>query len=400
MKKVLLLGGTYNQVHSIITSKKLGHYTITCDNNPNNPGHEFADEYYQISALDKDGVLELAKKLKIDGIVCYAADTPLVTAAYVAEKMGIPGLPLKYVEILTHKDLFRKFLKDNGFNTPKAKGYYSSEINQAINDWDLFKKPIMVKPVDASGSKGVCKIEKKEDLENTIKYSLSFSRNNRFIIEEYVEKNGYQINGDGFSINGKLVFRCFSNEHFNINNGNTLVPIGTSVPYDKPKIYHDKIHNEIQKLISCTEIMTAAYNFDMRLDNQDNIFLMEVTPRSAGSMYPQVVEYATGINLAEYTIKAALNEDCSNIKMVEPKGFWAWASINSKKSGILKNINILNELEKNIVEKHIFVQLNTQIEECVNSNGTLGIMILKFDSVDEMFFKMNNIDKYVNIVLD
>ncbi|MDA0027790.1 hypothetical protein OFR39_14345 [Brachyspira hyodysenteriae] len=69
MKKVLLLGGTHFQINSIKACKRLGHYTITCDYNPNNPGHKFADEYHEVSALDKVAILKLAKELKIDGIV-------------------------------------------------------------------------------------------------------------------------------------------------------------------------------------------------------------------------------------------------------------------------------------------------------------------------------------------
>ena len=108
MKKVLLLGGSHFQVPSVKCAKRLGYYTITCDYLPDNPGHKYADEYYNVSTTDKEAVLKLAKDLQIDGIVCYASDPAAPTAAYVAEQMGLPGQPYKSVEILANKDLFRK----------------------------------------------------------------------------------------------------------------------------------------------------------------------------------------------------------------------------------------------------------------------------------------------------
>ena len=250
MKKILLLGGTHFQINSIKACKRLGHYAITCDYNPNNPGHKLADEYYEVSTLDKEAVVKLAKKLKIDGIVCYAADTAAVTAAYVAEKMGLPGQPLKSVEILTNKDLFRKFLLENGFNCPKAKGYSISNIDEAVRDWVNVKNNIIVKPVDAESSRGVSEVENKECLEEKIKYALSFSRNNRFIIEEYIDLP--QLDGDVFSINGKLKFVCMGYQYFY-----KYSVLGEAFYTD---IQKDKIQKDVQKIIKGSVRINSSIN--------------------------------------------------------------------------------------------------------------------------------------------
>ena len=117
----------------------MGFYTVTCDYLPENPGHKFADEYYNVSTTDKEAVLSLAKKLQIDGIVAYASDPAAPTAAYVAEKMGLPGNPYESVKILTEKDLFRDFLHNHGLNCPKAHGYTSCE--EAAKDIEQFQFP-------------------------------------------------------------------------------------------------------------------------------------------------------------------------------------------------------------------------------------------------------------------
>jgi len=398
MKKILMLGGSYFQVPSIKTAVEMGFHTITCDYHPDNPGHKFAHEYYNVSTTDKNAVLELAKKLKVDGIVCYASDPASPTAAYVCEKLGLPTNPYKSVDILTNKDKFRKFLKDNGFKTPKAKGY--SEISDAVEDISTFSLPVIIKPVDSSGSKGVTKLNDILKLKEQIEYALSFSRAKRFIIEEFVEKDGYQIAGDGFSVNGKLVFRCFANEHFDADSNNPFVPIGESFPYIKPKEIHEKIHNETQRLLTLLGMKTGAYNFDVRLDKGGNVVLMEIGPRNGGNLIPQVTKYATGVDMVEYTIKAAMGIDCSDLRFVEPSGFYSCYMIHSNNAGILKEIWIDDIFKKNnLLEFDMFFKSGDKIEAFTGSNGTLGTMILKFSSEQEMIEKMDNMRNWVRVII-
>lgn len=397
--KILLLGGSHFQVPSVKKAKELGYYTITCDYLPQNPGHKYADEYYNVSTTDKEAVWALAKKLKIDGIVAYASDPAAPTAAYVAQELGLCGQPYESVEILSNKDKFRKFLADNNFNVPKASGY--SILDEAKKEFHTYKMPVMVKPIDSSGSKGVTKVSSIQELDSAVKYALKFSKAKRFIIEEYVKKDGYQIAGDGFSVDGKLVFRCFANEHFNLKTGNPFVPIGESWPYNMPKKIHDKIHKETQKLLDLLKMKTGAYNFDVRIDKNENVILMELAPRNGGNLIAQVIQYATGVDMVEWTIKAAMGEDCSHLQMVEPKGFWSCFMVHSKQSGILKEVQIVDDFRKNnIVEFNMLFKKGDKIDSFNGSNGTLGTMILRFASLDEMLNKMDNMDNYVKVIIE
>ena len=396
MKKVLMLGGSNFQVPSIKTAKKMGYYVITCDNLANNPGHKFADEYYNISTTDKEAVLNLANEIDVDGIVCYASDPSATTAAFVSEKMGFPTSPYKSVEILSNKDMFREFLRNNGFFVPRAKGYNS--INEAKKDFNYYKMPVMVKPVDSSGSKGVTKIHKLVELEISVKRALQFSRVKRFIIEEYIDKFGYQIAGDGFSVKGKLVFHCFAHEHFDSNGKYPFVPVGESWPYVMSENVQIKIHNEIQRLLSLLNMKNSAYNFDIRIDSQENVYLMEIGPRNGGNLIPQVTKYATGVDMVKYTIKSALGEDCTDLEMNSTDGFWSCYMVHSERPGILKEVCINDEFRKNnIVEFELFYNVGDKISAFTGSNGTIGTMILKFESLDEMLQKMDNMTEYVNV---
>ena len=393
MKKLLFLGGTYDQIYLIQTAKKLWYYVITCDNRPNNPGHKFADEYYEVSVLDKEAILKLAKKLKIDGIVGTAPDQAANTVAYVAEKMGLPGQPVKSVEILTNKDLFRKFLKDNGFNCPKAKGYIASNIEKAIKDWKKFNKPIIVKPVDSESSRGVSKIENKEELEEKIKYALSFSHNYRFIIEEYI--NLPQLEGEIFSKNGNLIFHCIGNEYF-YNYSIASICFPTTV---KNNII-DLICSNVQKIFNLLNMKTSIYNIEIRYDN-NNIYIMELSPRNGGNFIDPTIKYATGIDLAEYTIKASVGDYINNIEMKDINSFYAFYNIHSTKKGILKKIEISDELkDNNMLELNIFKNIGDDVEDFYNGAQYIGNIIMKFSSQDEMCYKIKNMDKYIKVIIE
>ena len=401
MKKIMLLGGSAQQVVAIETAKKLGYYTVLCDYLDDNPGQYVADKFYLVSTTDKEAVLEVAEKEKIDGVLAYASDPAAPTAAYVAEQMGLPGNPYESVQILCEKDKFRAFLRENGFCTPFAKGY--ADVRNAFDDLEngVFHFPVIVKPVDSSGSKGVGQINDISQAEKKLRYALSRSRSGRIIVEEFVEKFGYQIAGDGLSVNGKLVFRCFANDHFDDRCENPFVPISASFPYNMPCEVQEKIHNEIQRLLSLLGMQTCTYNFDMRIDKDYNVYLMEVAPRDGGNYIPQLIRYATGVDLVECSVKAAMGESIDVDCIVFPKGFWAYYAVHSLKNGKLKEICIdENFAQKHIVENHLLKKAGDEVQSFTGANTTLGILLLKFNDMDEMLNAMDRAEEWIQVEVE
>lgn len=171
-KKILLLGGSAQQITAIETARKLGYYTVLCDFLPDNPGQFHADKFYLISTTDKEAVLEVARNEKVDGVLAYASDPAAPASAYVAEKMGLPGNPYESVKILCNKDSFRKFLSENGFHGPEAHGY--SDSGEALADKGKWRYPIIIKPIDSSGSKGVTVLHSENGIKEALDYAFSF----------------------------------------------------------------------------------------------------------------------------------------------------------------------------------------------------------------------------------
>lgn len=396
MKKILMLGGSLYQTYAIKEAVRLGYYVITCDYLPDNPGHKFAHEYHNVSTTDKEAVLALAQELKVNGIVAYASDPAAPTAAYVCEKLGLPTSPYKSVEILSNKDLFRDFLQKNHFNCPKAMGFTTYE--DALAHIDEFKMPVMVKPVDSSGSKGINKMTDKSQLKAFVEDALHYSRGKRFLIEEFIVKKGHQISGDAFSVDGRLVFHCLGNEFYDPNCDKDFAPLGECWPFQMDHKYIDDLERQLQRLMTLLNMKSNAYNVEAIVGEDDNVYLLELGARSGGSLIPQVTKYATGVDMVTYVVKAAMGEDCSDLKMVEPTGFWSNYMVHANETGLFQSIEFDPEFEKNhLVDWVTDIKVGDPVHKFRDAQDCIGEFILKYDSMEQMFETIKNIEKYIFI---
>ena len=399
MKRVLMLGGSVYQTYAIKAAREMGYYVITCDYLPGNPGHKFAHEYHNVSTTDKEAVLALAKALKVDGVVAYASDPAATTAAYVCEKLGLPTSPYKSVEILSKKHLFRKYLAEHGFNVPKARSYTTfEEANKEIDDFQL---PVMVKPVDSSGSKGVNKMTDKSQLKAFVEDALSYSRDKIFLIEEFIVKNGPQISGDAFSVDGKLVFHCLGNEFYSTKVDKDFAPLGECWPTVMPKEVIDTLEKELQRLIASLGMKSTAYNVEAIYGDDGKVYILELGARSGGSLIPQVTTLATGVDMVPYVIKAALGEDCSDLKMAPVRGFWSNYMAHANETGKYVGIEYDEDFKKrHFVDYVTDTRIGDMVHKYRDAQDCVGELILKYDNREQMDEVIENMDKYVRIKVE
>lgn len=399
MKKLMLLGGMRYLVPVIEAAHKLGVYVITCDYLPNNIAHKYSDEYCNVSILEKDKVLEKAKELKIDGILSFACDPGVVTAAYVAEKMGLPSSgPYESVEILQNKGKFRKFLTENNFNVPVAKQY--TDIETALNDTEMFNWPVIVKPTDSAGSKGVTKVEEKDKLKDAINYALKFSHSNEFIIEDFLEKVGDSSDCDSFSIDGKLKFVSFSAQKFDENCENPYTPAAFTWPASISKAHQEELINEIQRLLTLLNMKSSIYNIETRECTNGKAYIMECSPRGGGNRLAEMVRYMTGVDMITNIVKVALGMETDNIKQQEIKDNWAEIILHSEKEGTFEKLWISDEISSNIVENDLWIEDGTKVGGFAGANEAIGTMVLKFDNEIQMNNVLNNQNNYIKVIVD
>lgn len=394
MKKILLLGGSAQQIVAIKTAHKHGFYTILCDYLPDNPGQYEADKFYLVSTTDKEAVLKVALDEKVDGVLAYASDPAAPTAAYVAEKMGLPTNPYQAVETLCNKDKFRVFLKEKGFNTPVAMGYSDKNV-----DTSIFSLPVIVKPVDSSGSKGATVLRDWNGLDKALDFAFSFSRSHRVIVEEFIEKkHEYLIGGDIFVNDGKVVLWGLLNCHRD-NTVNPLVPVGKSYPLLLDKEDEDSVHATLQNMVDKLGLKFGSVNVELVVDKNNRVWPIDVGPRAGGNMIPDLLGMIFGADVVEMAVLAAMGEHL-NCEIVEGIPFYATHNLHTNQNGAYKAIEFSDELENKIVKKCLYKKDGDRVEFFDNAAKALGIIFMKFDNQEDMSSILGSINEHYKVVVE
>ena len=396
-KKLLLLGGLRYLLPVIEEAHKLGAYVITADYLPDNIAHKYSDEYCNVSIIDKDAVLKEAQRLQIDGILSHAVDPGVVTAAYVAEKMGLPfQCSYKTACILQDKHLFRKFLSDNGFNCPNAKGY--NNIEEALNDVNYFSWPVIVKPVDSAGSKGVTRVDDKSKLKEAIEFALSESHNGYFIIEDFLEKQGFSTGSESFVVDGKLLYNGFYDQYFDKNAINPYTPSAEVWPSIMEQKYQEEIKSELQRLFTLLGVTTGLFNVECRVCTNGKAYLMEVSPRAGGNRLAEMLNYAADVNINAAETRKALGLSIENMHEPNYKGHFAILVLHSDKTGVFQSVEIASKFKKeHVIEEELRIKEGDNVFSFTGANAALGTLFLRFDSREELANALENQSTWLKI---
>lgn len=396
MKKLLLLGGSRYALPVIEAAHKLGAYVITADYLPDNIAHKFSDEYVNVSIIDKEKTLAVAKEHNIDGIMSFACDPGVVTAAYVAEKMGLPSAgTYESISILQNKGKFRKFLEDNGFNVPVSKAY--TDIDTAVKEADIFNWPVIVKPTDSAGSKGVSKVENKIDLEKAIQTALKYSHCNEFIIEDFLQQKGFSSDCDSFAVDGKVVFYGFDCQWFDKKAENPYTPAAYSWPSVISKDNLEILKGEIQRVITLLNLKTSVFNIEVRECINGKPYIMELTPRGGGNRLSEMMKIATGVDMITNAVKFALGFTVDEIVQEPLKFSLAEIILHSEVSGVFDGLWLSEDIKEYILEEDLWIKEGTEIGGFKGANEAIGTLVLKLPDQKKIDEILSDQDRYVKV---
>ncbi len=394
----MLLGGLRYLLPVIEAAHEEGIHVITCDYIPGNIAHKYSDEYHDVNVMDKEAVLELARRLGIDGIMSFAVDPGVETAAYVAEKMGLQFQgSYESVRILQNKDLFRKFLTENGFNVPNAKGY--DKAADTLADTDFFNWPVIVKPVDSAGSKGVVRVDDPARLEEAIATALSEAHNGRFIIEDFLEKEGHTSDSDSFTIDGRLVCCSFADQRFDENAPNPYTPSAYSWPSTIKAEAQEELTAELQRLVTLLKLQTGVYNIETRLCKNGKAYIMEVSPRGGGNRLAEMLRYAAGTDLIRNAVRAAVGLPVEEIGMPEYDGHLAEVVLHSEKDGTFEGIEIAADYQPLIVETDLWIKPGDTVHSFTGANNAIGTLVLRFPTLSQLENALANPTEWCKVIV-
>lgn len=368
MRRLLLLGGSIAQIPFIKTAKRLGCYVGVVDYDDKAPAVEFADEYFNCSLLDVEGVFDAAKKFQPSGISCGASDVGVVTASIVCTKMGLPGMSKTVALTVKDKGMMIEAFRKNGVAHPEY------QVIESINDDIKLSYPLIIKPVDNSGSRGINVAKNGNELIGALKDSFSCSRVHRVIVEEYLE--GPEVSVELLIQNSKPYVLQVTDK---ITTGEPhFIEIGHSQPSQL-------------NLQNIREIQELAYNAAKAVGIQDGCGHAEIKLTKSG---PKMIEIAgrmggdfistvllptsTGINLAEYEILRAIGlpKDFSQ-ELISNNNRGVAVKFIEAKSGMIQTVAIdyLGEEMVGVEEIKLVCKSGVKYGEAKNNNDRFGYVI-------------------------
>lgn len=294
---ILVLAASTYQLSAITTAKKLGFRVVTTDNESANPGHALADVSYGVDTLDLEGVLRIAKRERIDGVIAPCTDVAVPTAAYVAQALSLPGPPYASAVIACSKSGFRRFMRTNNLPAPE-----SIDIDPTYRpDAALFAEGAWImKPDRSSGSKGVFVVRSPREFEAHVAETLSFSPDGCGVLEKYIE--GFQGTCEGILEGGRIVRSFFLDRR--------TVPLphvatcGHIVPTVLPPERQRDMLRMLEEVWGLLQVTDGPFDCDFVV-GASGAYILEMTPRLGGNSIAKLLSVATGFDIVEYSIRHA-----------------------------------------------------------------------------------------------
>lgn len=391
-KRLLFLGATQFQIPAVKAAQKLGAQVIVTDNVPSNIGHTIGDFSENVSTTDLEGLLQIAKKYRIDGVMTYGSDVSTPGVAYVAEKLKLAGNPFEAALLLQRKDEFRYFQKNNHLPHPSF-FVVNSDFN--IDGFICpLNYPFLVKPSDSSGSKGQTIVHTVNELEKAISEAKKFSRCGIVICEEFLQGDILELDGDALIQNGKLSFAHYGHNYF-LKKTPARVPIGEIMPGFFNDDIVRKIDNQLKVIIEGFKLNTGCINFDaLVVDNE--VVILDIGLRNGGNYVPDLIKMSTGVDLTEAAVYCAFGMDYSidHIHVKNPKPVMTYI-LNAKEEGRFSGIRFAPDIAKYVKQSINFVEFETHVKPFIRGDYALGVVFLEFGSVEEMQNKWHQVEDLI-----
>ena len=395
-KRLLILGAGRGQLGLYKAAKELGIHTIAGTMpNAHKPCLDLADEISYMDISNPDEVEQKAKDLNLDGAATCCLDTGIVSLARICDKENLIGLNEESAIMCGDKYKMKEAFKEYNVNT--AKHFIVKNENELKNALENLKLPVIVKATDLQGSKGIYIAKSEEEATNGFKETMSLTKRDYCIVEEFIE--GYEFGAQAFVYKNDVLFVMPHGDETYMSH--TAVPVGHYVPLDVKDDVIEKTKTEVKKAIEALGLNNCAVNVDMILKDNE-VYIIELTGRVGANCLPELVEINYGIEYYKMIASMAISENPLEFwskKSKENKASLARMIIETKESGILKEIINANEKDDDIVEITFFKEENGEIRKFENSNDCIGQVIVKADNIKKCEEKLEEIESNIKLIL-
>lgn len=384
MQKLLILGGGYAEIPLIKAAKELGFYVITTGYYATELGHQHSDEYIHADYSNKELMVDIVKSAKIDFIVPSCNDFSILSAAYISQTLKIGRFDTyEATKILHHKDLFKVFAMQHKLHVPMAHIVKSWEDVTSLE----LQYPLMVKPIDLSGGKGVRKVFNEEELREAFQEAKQLTRESEILLETFIE--GTHHSASLLIKNKEIVFEFFADEYFFLNKH--LVAGANSNFSIAPEV-KEKVLIDTRKMVEALDLADGIIHIQF-ICYDDTPYILEVTRRSPGDLYLDLVKYSRNIEYAKSIVQAHCGLEFS-IGELEQKAVLRHC-IMTDRQGEVEEIVFDDTIKDKIKHQYIWAKSGDKIENIMTQK--FGIVFFEFATQQEMQAVQKNINTLVKV---
>lgn len=374
MKKIVIIGANEFQNPLILKAKDMGFETHVFAWADGSIGEITADYFYPISIVEKDEILEKCREIKPDAVATIASDLANITVQYLAKNLGLPCNSDECIEISTNKYKMRCAFKDGDVGTP-----FFAIVSSAdeLGDCSDFSFPVIVKPTDRSGSRGITKVMSKDGLQAAIDASVVHSFEKKAIVEEYIE--GPEYSCECISFDGEHTMLTVTKKF--TTGAPHFIETGHLEPAPLSDEMLQNVKEEIFRGLDALKIKFGASHSEFKITPQGDVRIIEIGSRMGGDCIgSDLVRLSTGYDFVKMVVDAASGKKPEIVRVSQPQ-FAAIRFVFDE-----NDVAILEKLKKTAPDSLEFVSEILPIgdREIVDSGTRLGFYILTASSYDEI----------------
>lgn len=393
MKKLLVIGAGFLQDFVIKKSVEMGYETLAVDADPNAIGFDHTHKHAVINIVDEKKCLEYARSEKIDGVLTAATDYGVLTASYVAEHLGLPGLNYETAKLIKNKYEVRKKLYEHRVDDTEQ----AYEINSDTDISELSKKlkyPVMVKPCDGSGSRGASRVDKADKLSVACKYAMDGSITHRAEIESFI--TGKEYGAESLVFYGEIHVLAIMKKW--MTDPPYYAELGHAFPSGLPYEVEQKAKKCVYDAIKALGINFGSVNMDMLITNEGKVHIIDVGARMGGNMIgPCIIPYGTGVDYMAAMIQNAVG-DPVNLNAKEHNAVATRLLVF--KEGVVKNLPDFTKIEQEYgVEIYHHLSEGLKVNEYHTNLDGCGYIVAKSSSVADASKKAETVLKLVKDII-
>ena len=390
--KALVLAGGYPQIALINELKSRGYTVLLADYYEEPVAKKYADEFYRISTLDVEAIKNLAYEQKVDFLITACTDQALLTVAKVSEELGLPCyIDYKTALNVTNKSYMKAVFMEN--DIPTAKYFIMASLDEKLVNSLTY--PCIVKPVDCNSSKGVKKVQNKEELHEAFEKAVEYSRTNTAIIEEFIE--GEEITVDVQIENGKAhILSCAYSDK--TPDDDKFVIFRTRYPICENERVNEQIKNAAQKIAEAFKLKNSLMLMQLICDG-NNIYILEFSARTGGGVKYKLIKRVSGFDVIKAVVDLTLQKT-PQLKINKPENKYITNTFVYCNPGEFDKLEGFEELKKsNVISDYfLFKWQGASLGGATNSGDRIAGFTVQDDSLEQLKVKYNTAIKNIKVL--